>query len=75
MTNTDRQSPLASTPSACLHLLSRRVKRLEFLRRDACAHRDRVRVAFIDRLIKNTVLEWCDLFVVESDRSAFASGK
>ena len=43
--------------------LSKRVERLEVLRSAACQQRDRARIAFIDRLIKNTILEWCDSFV------------
>ena len=54
-------------PSAFSRMLSRRVKRLEFLRYDACAHRDRLRIALIDRLIKDTILEWCDSFIFDMD--------
>lgn len=61
---------VAPTPSGYLRELSQRVKRLEFLRADACAQRDRVRVALIDRQIKNTTLEWCDTFVMSIDASA-----
>ena len=56
---------VAPTASAYSRELSQRVARLEFHRYAACAHRDRVLVAFIDRQIKNTILEWCDSFVVD----------
>ncbi len=68
--NADRKRTfVAPTPSASSRELSQRVKRLEFLRSDAHAHRDRVRIAFIDRQIKNTILEWCDSFVTDIDTS------
>jgi hypothetical protein len=51
------------TPRAYSRELSQRVKRLEFLRTDACAHRDRGRIALIDRQIRNAVLQWCDSYV------------
>lgn len=71
--NADRKNTVvASTPSGYLRELSQRVQRLEFLRTDAYAHRDRVRIALIDRQIKNTVLEWCDAFVRGIDASARA---
>jgi len=73
--NGDRQSTfIAPAQSIYLRELSQRVERLEFLRSDACARRDRIRVVFIDRLIKNTVLEWCDSFVMDIDASASKSG-
>jgi hypothetical protein len=66
--NTDRESIFVSpTPSGYLRELSQRVKRLEFLRTDASAHRDRVRLSLIDRQIKNTILEWCDWYVLGND--------
>ena len=69
--NADRKNIFVTpTPSAYSRELSQRVKRLEFLRSDACAHRDRVRIAFIDRQIKNTILAWCDSFVMDIDASA-----
>lgn len=69
--NADRKNTVvAPTPSGYLRELSQRVKRLEFLRTDACAHRDRLRVALIDMQIKNTVLEWCDTFVMGIDAAA-----
>ncbi len=63
--NADLKSIFVSpTPSGYLCALNQRVKRLEFLRTDACAHRDRVRLGLIDRQIKNTILEWCDSYVL-----------
>jgi len=68
--NTDRKSTIvAPTLSSYLRELNQRVKRLEFLRTDACADRDRVLVALIDRQIKNILMEWCDSFVMGSDTS------
>ena len=64
--NADRKRTfVAPTPSAYSRELSQRVTRLEFHRSTAYAHRDRVLVAFIDRQIKNTILEWCDSFVTD----------
>jgi hypothetical protein len=69
--NADRKSTFAApTLSAYSHELSQRANRLELLRSDACAHRDVVRVAFIDRQIKNTILEWCDSYVMAIDAPA-----
>jgi hypothetical protein len=60
----------APTLRAYSHELSQRANRLELLRRDACAHREAIRVAFIDRQIKNTILEWCDSYVMAVDAPA-----
>ena len=69
--NATRKNTFAvSTQGEYSRELSERVKRLELLRVDACAHRDRVRVAFIDRQIQNTVLEWCDSYVTDFDARA-----
>jgi hypothetical protein len=66
--NADRKNIFVTpTPSGYLRELTQRVKRLEFLRTDASAHRDRVRLTLIDRQIKNTILEWCDLYVLGND--------
>ena len=66
--NADRKNPaIAPTPSIFSRALSQRVKRLEFLRSDACVQGDWTRIAFIDRQIKNTILEWCDSFVMDID--------
>jgi hypothetical protein len=66
--NADRKRTFASpTSSAYSHELTQRVKRLEVLRSDACAHRDAIRIAFIDRQIKNAILEWCDSYVMAID--------
>ena len=69
--NADRKSTfVAPTPSAYSHELSQRVERLELLRTDACKQGDWVRIAFIDRQIKHTLLEWCDSFAFDIDASA-----
>lgn len=69
--NADRKRDFnATTQSGYYRELTERVKRLEVLRVDACTHRDQVRVAFIDRQIKNTVLEWCDSYVMDVEASA-----
>jgi hypothetical protein len=71
--NADEKNTFAElTPRPPSRELSQRVKRLEFLRTDACAHRDRVRVSLIDQQIKSAILQWCDSYVMDievSDRS------
>ena len=66
----DRTTFAEPTLRAHSRELSQRVKRLEFLRTDACAHRDRVRVSLIDRQIRNALLQWCDSYVMDIDASA-----
>ena len=69
--NADRKRTFATpTLNAYSYELSQRVKRLELLRNEACANRDVVRIAFIDRQIKNTVLEWCDSYSMGIDAPA-----
>ena len=68
--NADRKSTfVAPTPSAYSRELTQRVERLEVLRTDACKQGDWMRIAFIERQIKNTLLEWCDSFAIDIDAS------
>jgi hypothetical protein len=66
----ERTTFVEATPRTHSRELSQRVKRLEFLRTDACAHRDRIRVSLIDRQINNAILEWCDSYVMDIDAPA-----
>jgi hypothetical protein len=70
MNTNERTTFVEATPRAHSRELTQRVERLELLRVDACAHRDRARVSLIDQQIRHAVLQWCDSYVMDTDTPA-----
>ena len=70
MNTNERTTFVEATPRADSRELTQRVERLELLRVDACANRDRGRVSLIDQQIRYAVLQWCDSYVMDNDAPA-----